>query len=118
MVPAASLHAIARACFVPEPTFGPVAARIRLLRVYEELGELQLAGVAAGIAPVAEAVRFALDTAAIAAEATSGADELVSAAWSLEIWTSALQGSLAAVMIAAADSSRGCSYFLLRQEGF
>ena len=80
VVPTAAIDAIVRTSFAVEPSFGPAAARARLLHHYEELRELALAGVAAGHNKVQDAVRLALDTAAAGSEAgrTGDAEEVVS----------------------------------------
>ena len=80
VVPTAAIDAIVRTSFAAEPSFGPAAARARLLHHYEELRELALAGVAAGHSKAQDAVRLALDTAAAGSEAgrTGDVEEVVS----------------------------------------
>jgi len=72
-VPSGAIELITRTCFSLEPAFGPVGHRNRLLNIYEELRELHLAGVAAGVSKPQDAVRLLLDTASISQEASTSA---------------------------------------------
>ena len=80
-MPSGSIEAIVRTCFASDSSFSPVEARNSLLHIYEELRELYLAGVDAGINKPHDAVRLLLDTAGGASEASSSSptqnDEMV-----------------------------------------
>ena len=71
LIPSGAVEAIVRACFSTEATFGPLEARNSLLHIYEELRELYLIGVDAGVNKPHDAVRLLLDTAAGSSEASS-----------------------------------------------
>ena len=73
LVPSGAIEAIVRTCFSADATFGPLEARNHLLHIYEELRELYLIGVDAGINKPHDAVRLLLDTATGSSEASSSA---------------------------------------------
>ena len=73
LVPSGAIEVVTRTCFSLEPAFGPLAARNRLLNIYEDLWELHLAGVASGVNKPQDAVRLLLDTASISQEASTSA---------------------------------------------
>lgn len=76
VIPPGAIDAILRACFGSAPSFGPTLSRIALLQRFDELRELHLGAIEAGIARSQDSVRLALDTAALGAETASPAGQL------------------------------------------